>query len=361
MTETKTPNAGEYWVSGSGLIAYVVGLTLDGQPAWQQKGSSRRIMSDEMKFFLSCFHHEPRCDSFEWVEPPAEVCRTINVTAGDGWRWVDNSEPWQDGDDCLICDLKQPHTHNSKCWRRRVAPVEPPAEVWPKYFVGKNWSDRDAYVRVDNIDAEFVWVGSDGTEQVFRGNTYKTIPLCVAEHSWREATEAEALARVKPHPTMDCPHCGEFRGHGHQCATQAIDPATVTPIESPDDWVEITDRDHKLRAGIDEFRNSLAWAFVRASHGKTAGQAGFLNVRCRRKDLPVQMTLQSVAELGTSEPAKTPDVVTWGGTVPETNRVPVRLFLDERNNVFAVSGEWPIVVGTQIKLDGNGFYVEGQQ
>jgi hypothetical protein len=68
MSETKTPNAGEWWVSGSSLIAYVVGLTLDGNPAWQQKGS-RQILSDEMQFFMSCFRHEPRCTGFDWVEP----------------------------------------------------------------------------------------------------------------------------------------------------------------------------------------------------------------------------------------------------------------------------------------------------
>jgi len=175
ISETKTPKPGEWWVSGSSLIAYVVGLTLDGDPAWQQKGS-RKIMSDEMKFFLACFHHEPRCTGFDWVEPPAEVCRTINVTAGDGWRWVENSEPWLKGDDCLVCDLKQPHTHNSKCWRRRVEPPKP----------------------------------------------------------------------ASPDP-----------GEGYEC-------------------------------------------------------------------------------------------------------VPVRLFMDERNNVFAVRGEWPIIVGTQIKHDAGGFYAEGQ-
>ena len=75
ISETKTPKPGEWWVSDRGVIAYVVGLTLNGDPAWQQKGS-RLCLSDKMKFFLSCFHHEPRCTGFDWVEP-VESSKTI--------------------------------------------------------------------------------------------------------------------------------------------------------------------------------------------------------------------------------------------------------------------------------------------
>jgi len=66
MSKTKTPNAGEWWVSDRGVIAYVVGLGLNGDPAWQQQGS-RQILTDQMKFFLACFHHEPRCTGFDWL------------------------------------------------------------------------------------------------------------------------------------------------------------------------------------------------------------------------------------------------------------------------------------------------------
>ena len=75
ISETKTPKAGEWWVSDRGVIAYVLGLTLNGDPAWQQKGS-RLCLSDKIKFFLSCFHHEPRCTGFDWVEP-VESSKTI--------------------------------------------------------------------------------------------------------------------------------------------------------------------------------------------------------------------------------------------------------------------------------------------
>ncbi len=66
ISETKTPKAGEWWVSDRGVIAYVVGLTIDGQPEWQQKGS-RRILFDEMKYFLECYHHAPGCTGFDWL------------------------------------------------------------------------------------------------------------------------------------------------------------------------------------------------------------------------------------------------------------------------------------------------------
>ena len=76
ICKTKTPEAGEWWVSDRGVIAYVLGLTLNGDPAWQQKGS-RLCLSDKIKFFLSCFHHQPRCTGFDWVEPPAEALARV--------------------------------------------------------------------------------------------------------------------------------------------------------------------------------------------------------------------------------------------------------------------------------------------
>jgi len=304
ISETKTPKPGEWWVSGSSLIAYVVGLTLDGDPAWQQKGS-RKIMSDEMKFFLACFHHEPRCTGFDWVEPPAEVCRTINVTAGDGWRWVENSEPWLKGDDCLVCDLKQPHTHNSKCWRRRV---EPPKPASPDPGEGYEWVHPDDMI-------------ASGDEYQVKGGS----------KDWHRTSAVG----------IECKSINTYR--------RRIEPPA--PVESPDDWCEITDLfpEHIPRTGIDEWKFANEdWVTEAHYHIKSKTLRDWNDIgsvyRCRRKDLPVTMTLQSVAELCTSEP----------------KRVPVRLFMDERNNVFAVRGEWPIIVGTQIKHDAGDFYAEGQ-
>jgi hypothetical protein len=259
MIEIKTPHAGEYWLSGSSLIAYVVGFTIDGDPAWQQK-NSRQILSDKIGFFLACFHHEPRCDSFDWTEPAA-------IDPGEGWELLPVGTVLRDGDEYLDIFGVWIETQQAdacvgdttmKTYRRKINPVE----TWPKYYVGKNWSDADAYVRFDNATDRCVLVSAYGSTET-HDETYAYVPDAIRRHSWREITEAEALARVEPHPLMDCLECGEFRGHGHVCQ-------------------------------------------------------------------------------------------------PAVKRVPVRLFTDDRNNMFAVCGEWPIVVGTQIKHDANGFYVEGE-
>lgn len=289
MSETKTPQAGEWWISDDGSIAFIVGTKRNGDVICENAmGHSYPYLPAKMQKW----HHEPQCDSFDWKEPappdPGEgyeilkpgvllqegdewltegvwsrtanagKCRvsgniyrrkivpakTIEVSPGKGWRWVESNEPWAAGDECLICDGKYPHSHNCQSWVRRVLQAEwsdmaaiqnldlrrsemassgrlaagdnqaiiqvidiaKRAITWPKYYVGKNWSDADAYVRVDNENAEFVWVDSNGTEQVFRGNTYRTIPLCVEQHSWREITEAEAMARVKPDLCTSDPH-----------------------------------------------------------------------------------------------------------------------------------------------------------
>lgn len=218
MIEIKTPHAGEYWLSGSSLIAYIVGFTIDGDPAWQQKGS-RQILSDEMQFFLACFHYEPRCDSFDWVEPPAEV--------------------------------------------------------WPKYYAPI--MNSNGYYR---CEAE---------NDVWHVCSYETVPKHWTVSKlrntavWKEITEAEALARVTP---------------------VAVDPATKAL------------HDLAIHAGFD----------------------------------PLGLDPCDIAEKLIAEHQAPPQ------------RVPVRLFMDDRNNMFAVRGEWPIIVGTQIKHDAGGFYVtEGER
>ena len=443
MTDTKTPKPGEWWVSDSGLVAHVVGLTLDGEPAWQQK-NSRQIWLDEIGFFLACFHYEPRCDSFDWVEPEPEPepeqaewsdmaaiqnmdLRRSEMASGGRISWAENQAIIQ------VIDIA----------RRVIQPVE----TWPKYYVGKNWSDGDAYVRVDDTEAEFIWVSADGIERVFKGNRYASIPLCVSEHSWREVTAAEALARVKPvaidpgdgweilpdetmreindeltddgganwqktnssgtpiphdspyvyrrriqpvHTTIDVNPGDGYRWLGPEEFVEGTDevfrpdlnpmwipPLTragymccdddypvrrrIEPVESPDDWVEITNRDHKLRAGIDEFRNSHEWAYVRDAHGKTARQAGFLNVRCRRKDLPVLVTctcptLDGIPVTGSACPIHG---LPSCELTTAAKRVPVRLWINGDDGVVFQSEVHVNADDQEIKHDADGFYVEG--
>ena len=295
ISETKTPQAGEYWVSDDGSLIRIVGTKLNGSVIYEnQAGLSFQFNS------MTNWRHEPRCTSFHWVEPKL-------LTPGEGYEWVQQDDMIASGDEYRKCWAKGWHSTSAvgtKCksintYRRKIKPVESPND----------------------------WVGCTGFD-------------------W-----------VEP-----CAMCGDV-SCDCDCYRYAVE-ATGCPVESPDDWVEITDPEHVIRA-IDQVNargnGDGGWSAAHSSIGSMVKDNEYLIVRCRRKDLPVPMTRQSVAEVCTSEPVKTPNVVTWGGTVPSAKRVPVRLFLDDRNNMFAVRGEWPIIVGTQIKHDANGFYLEGEE
>lgn len=136
---------------------------------------------DRMKEFCEEWHHEPRCDSFEWTPPPA-------IDPGEGFEWVPLGEVLGNG------DTLQDHSGNwiqtsaigQKCivdkqYRRRK-----PEETWPKY-----------YLRTSGADS---WVYRADGRYTIRNLTCD----CVAGPAgwyWRhgnmvEVTEAEALARV---------------------------------------------------------------------------------------------------------------------------------------------------------------------
>ena len=346
ISETKTPQAGEYWVSDDGSIIRIVGTKLNGGVIYEnQAGFSFQFNS------MTNWRHEPRCDSFDWVEPPAES-RTLSAAEYNAMlkKLADQNPPpksWYDGtpEFCVICGAHSVIPGTKACSECAEYAIESPDD-WVEI------TDPEHVIRaIDQVNARG---NGDGGWSA----AYSSIGSMVKDNEYLivRCRRKDLPVLVTPEP---CAMCGDV-SCDCDCYKYAVE-ATGCPVESPDDWVEITNSDHKLRAGIDEFRNARGWAFVRESHGKTARQAGFLNVRCRRKDLPVPMTRQSVAEVCTSEPVKTPNVVTWGGTVPSAKRVPVRLFLDDRNNMFAIRGEWPIIVGTQIKHDANGFYLEGEE
>ena len=130
------------------------------------------------------------------------------------------------------------------------------------------------------------------------------------------------------------------------------DTFKLTPVESPDDWVDITNQGHVLRAGVDML-SCCDGGFVGCQLNKWDGRtvAAYLHandecrnkhVRCRRKDLP--------------------------GAVPAVKRVPVRLWVsdrigradDEQWIVFAATGVPDKRSDTlkEILHDADGFYVE---
>ena len=67
ISETKTPEPGEYWVSDDGSLIRIVGVKLNGGVIYEnQAGFSFQFNS------MTNWRHEPRCDSFDWVEPEPE-------------------------------------------------------------------------------------------------------------------------------------------------------------------------------------------------------------------------------------------------------------------------------------------------
>ena len=278
--KTKTPNAGEWWVrNDDGAIVFICGCDQDGDPVWID--DEEELHNAMLRFFTKEYHHEPRCTGSDWVEPPAEV--------------------------------------------------------WPKYYRGENWSDADAYVRFDNATDQCVSVSAYGSTET-HDETYAYVPYAIRRHSWRGITEAEALARVR-HPTMDCPDCGEFRGHAHVCkktvcamcerpaipgtggctecteyATGAtrcpVDPddmplnpipgtvvatgtVKLTPV-TPDDWVEFDVAQITCprvsvdwltpRLGENQWGPALAvWSYATWATGSENWK-----IRCLRRDLPIK-------------------------------------------------------------------------
>lgn len=196
MSDVKKPNAGEWWVrNDDGAIVYICGCDPDGDPVFMD--DDEELHNGMLRFFTQEYHHEPRCTGFDWFEP-LEPWKTIDVDPGDGYRWLDAEEFVEATDEVFRPDLNP---------------------MWVKPLT------RTGYMCYhDNYPVR------------------------------RKIEQPEALARVQ-HPTMDCPDCGEFRGHGHVCRPASLDPddvplnpvpgkvvatgtVTLNPVESPDDWVE---------------------------------------------------------------------------------------------------------------------------
>jgi hypothetical protein len=403
--ETKTPQPGEWWVDKNDFdIAYFIGKAPCGQMVWQCAGDDVEVGDLDW----SGWRHEPRCDSFDWVEPPAidpgegwellpvgtvlEECdealhsgkwyRTIyagmEYREGDGNIYRRKIKPAIDpgeGYELLLVgtvlekgDQVQYETMTGKAWCdtvyagerigdavHRMGPyrrkIKPPAEVWPKWHVPTEtiishrsespvaYFRRDqAYKRDEKNGETFL---ADGTS--FTWNDWTQDGTAI------EVTEAEALARVTPSPEF-CSICGvHFVVTGtkacRECTQYAIE-TTGCPVDSPDDWVEITDPSHMPRDGVDWFNggSNNSWIVHEARHVRsTLGeyQKSWCGgkFRCRRKDLPAKQ--------------------------PATKRVPVRMWVhrdsrnDDRYNVFAkISPPDHAELYTEILHDADGFYVE---
>lgn len=70
MTDTKTPKPGEWWIRDDGKArAYFCGVDPHGLLVYEH--SVERKLQRATDNWPN-WHHEPRCDSFDWVEPEPE-------------------------------------------------------------------------------------------------------------------------------------------------------------------------------------------------------------------------------------------------------------------------------------------------
>jgi hypothetical protein len=319
MTTTKQPQAGEWWQSQNKLLrVFVIGIAPDGVPV---------------------------------------VCEQDL----DPYRGPNLAHYWQHLPDCTGWD-----------WQ---------PEVWPKWYartddaISMREKKKIAYHRYDSPNSGETF-HTDGTSFTFEHATEDSKKI--------EVTEAEALARVTPPETFPqywtainnslYAYCERFAADKYRLIMRdgtvgpdspwfpdsgrdrkqitkeeaealAVTPQVkITPVESPDDWV--TQDRVPPRDEIDEYLISglhYVWQpkkkheRVEMKHGDFVGfNTGKLQVRCRRKDLPV---------------------------MPQPKRVPVRLVCstEDIGSVNWRMHDDPGIAGeTEIKHDGYKFYVEVQ-
>lgn len=498
MTETKTPKPGEWWIrNDDGTIAYVCGFDPDGAPVWFD--ADEELHNSMARFFIQEFHHEPRCDSFDWVpvsDSDAEAMIAAvesEVDPGEGYELLPVGTVLEDGDQYEIStgwrDTKSPGgtVDTSDCYRRKIKP----AEVWPKWY--RYSKDMGFTFRVTS---DWKYKGFVDDQAVSNGDWSEAVRADAARGCFTELTEAEALARMAPadpYPhyyesteeeyaylrrdseesgqlvLLDGTDFGESTWYPHDGAgrkrlTKAEALALVTPVdpddiplnpvpgkvaatgtvkltpvttgnapadtfkitpatavvgefkfgsqipdykgETPDDFVEITDSGHVLRAGVDQLlvlgHGGFRWEYSQKSAGSCMGDVGVSKCRCRRKDLPavespddwvVQDRVPARPGIDERSYADDTTLTLWedascihwdvppmhgmaiNGTtlqlrcrrkdlpvaVPAVTRVPVRLFFDKDDGVVIQADEKPDDRFTEIMYDADGFYVEGKE
>lgn len=360
MINQKLPEPGEWWISYCDAIAYICGFDPDGDPVFLTDRKENAHV-DTMSGFLENWHHEPLCTGWDW-KPPAPI------DPGEGWELLPVGTMLQDGDECFfngtwhelnrIFSGTVYDTEDKNHYRRR----KQTAEQWPKYFIHSDQTCRWYIKRISETNCQYVSCSGEHDSDEWTGYS----DYLVDSGTWREVTEAEALARVKP-----------------------AEPAAA---ESPDDWVETTDPEYVLRAAIDEVWYSVEnigseWQQVYPSAGMKLGDSQYEKARCRRRDLPaLQPKTMDVSPgegwrwVEKDEPwqegddclicdfkhAHTHNCQCWRRRiVPQPKRTPVRLFVSadvrwgDRYIVSVKDGNPNPERHQEIKFDGSGFYVEG--
>jgi len=249
MTEQKKPIAGEWWFPKSGKPYLCVATNARGGTVFKSHTETFHVCIDD--FHWKHWHHGPQCDSFDWVEPVADV--------------------------------------------------------WPKWYV--TLIQNAHYYRLDSSQCGQC-IGENSFERV---SSVDVARIRSSPGPWIEVTEAEALARVEPLPAI-CPMCGinfiePGTGGCAGCNEFALASVTwrslpstpvgtvkITPVESLDDWVT-QDREPMRVGDQGKWDNGQPWwqaqsQFVdrfqgKACHGMVDPDDGLtLSVRCLRRDLP---------------------------------------------------------------------------
>jgi len=155
-------------------------------------------------------------------------------------------------------------------------------------------------------DGDPVWI--DDEEELhnsmlrFFTEEYHHEPRCTG-FDWVEPVESSKTI-------MDCPDCGEFRGHGHVCRPASLDPddMPLNPVPGTvvatgtvkltlvqlDDWVEFDATQITCpRVSVDWLTPRLGenhWGPALAiwSNATWAAQREIWKIRCRRRDLPIK-------------------------------------------------------------------------
>ena len=302
----KKPQVGQWWVNvvGDPPRVHKTGIVL-----FVGRDSKKRLLWEDCQGHIetdygidwSGWHHEPACSGWDWVPEvkteqkwpqwllptKTEVSEVVKKpiafyrrdgdhsgetfhTDGSSFKWG----RWEHLTDVRVCSE-----------REALDRILPQGE-FPQWYVSEDWIQTAYVKRIDSQNA--VRVDVDGREKTERPWN-KHGSAAVESGIYTKVSQADAEARVKPKlipADVVNALCSSIRKE-----------TKPEPAESPDDWV--TQDRVPARKGVDEYR--YIWRSGKASawerydwigvkhhvHGYTDDVGDRMEVRCRRKDLPV--------------------------------------------------------------------------
>ena len=287
---SEKPEVGQWWVNvfGDPPRVHKTGIVL-----FVGRDSKKRLLWEDCQGHIetdygidwSGWHHEPACTGWDWVPEGkteqkwpqwlipsrTEVSEVVKKpiafyrrdgehsgetfhTDGSSFKWGS----WEHPTDVRVCS------------EREALDRILPKEEFPQWYVSPFWMATAYIKRVDEETAVRVSIeGDEKTEKPWSKHGKE----CVESGNYTKTTQADAEARVTKKLKLE-------------------------PAESPDDWV--TQDRVTPRTEIDQFRwvgtdcgsPNGEWRIPRYNwrtfkHGQEMPDETRLEVRCRRKDLPV--------------------------------------------------------------------------